>query len=51
MAQPGDKSEKQEKELSARRQKMKNYRAKWKEEKAAKTMKGRWPAAISSAPA
>jgi len=41
IAQTGDKTEKQEKKLSTQQQKMKDYGAKWKEEKAAKNVKGR----------
>jgi hypothetical protein len=41
IAQTGDIAEKQEKKPSAQQQKMKNWGANWKEEKAAKNVKGR----------
>jgi Ni/Co efflux regulator RcnB len=41
IAQTGDIAEKQEKKPSTQQQKMKNWGANWKEEKAAKNVKGR----------
>jgi psiF repeat-containing protein len=41
MAQSPEKAEKREKKISAQQQKMKDCAAKWKEEKATKSVKGR----------